>query len=367
MGFSKAPLLRHMANPANPPAGALLLYAKSDGKVYTKDSAGVETDISTGGGGGGSAVVPVQTAEPASPATGQMFYDSDEPAPALGEFTNLTLTTDYSSTTPTSPTTGVRMFARHRARRLPTFIGPSGQDSQLQPAIFTNRIARINAINNLANPTLDGISVTNIIAPAVVSMANTNFYAAMVRTRYASAATAASAAGFRTPTGQWFTSATANMGGLFMVCRFGLNAITVTNRIFIGFSTTTAALAPATNPSALLNMFGFAADSTHTTFRFMNNDGTGTATSVDLGANFPAQTAATYFYEFRIFVPSGAGNTVYWSAHRLNDGAFVQGGPITTDLPAVGSLLAFHFHHSNGTTASAVSTDLQSLYIETDN
>lgn len=364
MAHGKALDLRQMATPANPPSGSLLLYAKSDGKVYTKDSAGVEAAIS---GGGGSTVVPVQAADPATPVVGQMFFDTDDPSPVLGEFADLKLTTDYSTTTPAAPATGLRFFSRHRGRRLPAFIGPNGQDSQLQPAIFTNRIARVNTVNAVATPQFDGIAVTNIAAPTAVTMATTNFYTAMTRHRYASIATAGNAAGFRSANAQWFTSATANMGGVFMVCRFGLNAITATNRIFIGFSTTTAALAAATNPSALLNMFGFAADSAHTTFRFMNNAGAGTATAVDLGANFPAQTAATYFYEFRIFIPSGSGNTLYWAAIRLNDGVVVQGGPITTNLPAVGSLLAFHFHHSNGTTATAVTTDLQSLYIETDN
>lgn len=476
MGHSKALLLRHMPNPATPPAGASLLYAKSDGKAYTKDSSGAEVEVGVdafaviaastgnvsissppatidgvtvpttatgevvllkdqtapaengiytpsgvgsltrvsgwtsmrytgavvrvlsgtvnggtlwatsgwttssvvgttaqswvklGAASGSAAVVPVQTSEPASPTTGQMFFDSDEPSAVLGEFVDMRLTTDYTTTTPAAPATGLRHFARHRARRIPAVIGPSGMDTQLQPALFSNRIARINVINNTATPQFDGIAVTNrATAPAAVAVAVPGFFTSMVRARYASIATAGNAGGFRSTTAQWFTSPTANMGGMFMVCRFGLNAITATNRFFLGFSSATADLNAAVNPSTLLNQFGFAADSTHTTFRFMHNDGTGACTAIDLGANFPCQTAATYFYEFRIFVPSGVGNQVYWSAHRLNDGLVVQGGPITTDLPASQTLMAFHLMHSNGTTASAVSTDLQSLYIETDN
>ncbi len=53
--------LREMAAPATPPAGALLVYAKSDGKVYAKNDAGTEYDL-TGGGGGASLPVSDATA-----------------------------------------------------------------------------------------------------------------------------------------------------------------------------------------------------------------------------------------------------------------------------------------------------------------
>ena len=113
-------------------------------------------------------------------------------------------------------------------------------------------------------------------------------------------------------------------------------------------------------------MIGFGADSTHTTLRVMHNAGTGTATSIDLGANVPAQTAATNFFETRLFAPSGGGQLVYWSAQRINDGSFVQ-GTINTNLPALSTILSAHVHHSNGTSTASVAIDLQSLYIETDN
>jgi hypothetical protein len=276
------------------------------------------------------------------------------------------LATDYTDTNPSNPATGLTVFARHRARRLPSIIGPAGQDSQLQPAFFSNRIARWNVVNNTVTPVLDGLAVTNVGTPTAIANATTNFYTSMVRERFASAATAASAAGIRSASAQWFLTSSVNTGGFFFVCRFGLGAISATNRVFVGLSATTAALAPATNPSALLSQVGFGCDSTHTTFQFMCNDAVGTSTLVDLGANFPCQTAATNFYEFRLFAPSGGGSSVYWSAHRLNDGILVQ-GQATTKLPALNTLLAAHVHHSNGTTASAVSLDLQSLYIETDN
>lgn len=40
------PVLKTVATPANPPTGFLSIYFKSDGKLYTLDSLGVETDLS---------------------------------------------------------------------------------------------------------------------------------------------------------------------------------------------------------------------------------------------------------------------------------------------------------------------------------
>ena len=276
------------------------------------------------------------------------------------------LSTDYVNTQPTSPTNGVTVFARHRARRLLAAIGPSGLDTSYQPALFTNRVAQLKAVNGATTQQLDGLAVTSITAPTAVSVATTNFYTSMVRQRYASTAVAGNAGGVRSATAQWFLSSTANLGGLFFVCRFGLNATSATNRLFVGMSATTTALSATVDPSTLLNMFGFGCNSAHTTMRFYCNDASGTATMTDLGANFPTQTAATYFYEVRLFAPSGGGLNVYWYAERLNDG-LTANGQVTTDLPAVNTLLSAHVNHSNGTTAAAVSTDLQALYIETDN
>jgi hypothetical protein len=41
-----------IASPSNPASGYHLVYFKADGKLYTKDSAGTETEVGSGGGGG---------------------------------------------------------------------------------------------------------------------------------------------------------------------------------------------------------------------------------------------------------------------------------------------------------------------------
>ena len=45
---------KEVAAPSTPPTGYVAVYAKADGKLYIKDDAGLETDLTaTGPGGGG--------------------------------------------------------------------------------------------------------------------------------------------------------------------------------------------------------------------------------------------------------------------------------------------------------------------------
>lgn len=62
------------ATPANPPSGSYLLYFKADGRLYRKNSAGVEETVDPTGG------ATVQAAEPTGGAEGHLWWDSDETA-----------------------------------------------------------------------------------------------------------------------------------------------------------------------------------------------------------------------------------------------------------------------------------------------
>lgn len=72
--------LTEMAAPAAPPAGALLVYAGTDGKIYAKNAAGTEYDLTEGGGGGG-ATLPVSDAtavvKGSADATKQVRFEVD--------------------------------------------------------------------------------------------------------------------------------------------------------------------------------------------------------------------------------------------------------------------------------------------------
>lgn len=327
---------------ATPGAGKRLLYPKSDG-WYEKNSAGVETKVGPSAGGGG-------------PVTEQ------------------TVSTDYINTQPASPTSGLTLFSRFRARRLPAFVGPTGQDSRLQPFLASNRVCMMNSVNASPTPTLDGMGVTWLSAgaatPTAVTTATTSFYTAMVRTRAATTAAVNIGAGVRASAANWFLSSTANLGGFHFVARFGLNVASTGSRGFVGMTSQTGAYAPATDPGTQLNQIGVFWNAASTTMSF-GSSGTAVGTPVALGTNFPvAAGVGVYFYELSIYAPSGSGQTVYWSITRVNDGIVSNGGPLATGattMPALNLLLTPQVYIGTGTLAVAQSIDVQSLYIESDN
>jgi hypothetical protein len=128
-----------------------------------------------------------------------------------------------------------------------------------------------------------------------------------------------------------------------------------TRRVFIGMRDNTAAPSSTADPSALLNMFGIGIDSGETNFQLMCNDGSGTATKIDLGLNFPAKGTTSKVYEF--FLEATPGETVVkWVLDNKSDDMTVS-GVIDTDIPATTVPLGMISWVNNGSAAAT----LQSL------
>ena len=321
------------------------------------------------------------TTMPTDLADGELFWDSNDFNPGA-VWDTLLINADYGSTTPTAPSTGLTLFSRNKARRLPAFIGPSGQDARLQVAMAHNNVTQVKAINN--STATDNLAVvpavasfttgttTAITTMSAVANATTNYYTSIVRSRLNSS-TAAGTVGRLSIAPQWMFSATANMGGFYFVCRFGLFTAAVNTRGFVGMSSNASAYVLSSDPSGLLNQVGFYWNAADTTLKFISS-GSAAGTGVDLGANFPiSSSAATYFYEVSIFVPSGLGQFGYWSATRLNDNLFASGtfgtsgATALTTVPLASVLLGAVVARGNGTAAATHSLDLASLYIDSDN
>ena len=149
-------------------------------------------------------------------------------------------------------------------------------------------------------------------------------------------------------------------GGFRCVMRFGISAYTAGMNFAAGFANA-AFPSSGADPSAALNTVIFGKDAADTTLQVMHNDGSGTATKIDLGANFPANTANIDWYEaWLTFLASG---NVAYAVMRLNTGDFAS-GTISSDLPAANtSLILPQFNVTNGAVAAAVSLDVGGYYL----
>lgn len=78
--FGESLRMPQIATPAAPPpTGYYLMYFKSDGKLYIKDSSGVESAVAAGSGSGGAVLVPIANDPPASDnGDGSLWYDYDD-------------------------------------------------------------------------------------------------------------------------------------------------------------------------------------------------------------------------------------------------------------------------------------------------
>ena len=253
-------------------------------------------------------------------------------------------------------------------RVMPAYVGPSGLDSVLQPFLARNKIGYWNPIGN-ANTAIVGFGIA---APSgsgtatSVSVATTGIAQQTKRLRYAvTTASTSAVAGVRIPAAQFWRGNGTGLGGFNLVVRFvpGGQATPATQRIFCGMANSTAAPTDA-DPSTIANTICVGADATDTNFFIMHNGGSGVATRIDLGANFPKNNAGTDLYELSLFAKSND-TVVSYEFRRLNTGN-VASGTISTNLPSNTTLLAPRLWASVGGTNSTVGIDIVSLYIETD-
>lgn len=271
------------------------------------------------------------------------------------------------TTAPAAPAAGkVRIFGRNIANvPMLASMDSNGLIKTAQAHFGRNKVGMWSPGGNngnavtaigIATPTSQGTGATR-------NVATTNLLAQTRRAGVASAATAGSYTGFRASAFQFFRGNAAGMGGFLFMCRWGCSdAATVAGaRSFVGLA---AASITAVNPSSQTNIIGVGTDDTDANLQIIYNDGSGTATKIDLGANFPDHTLSADLYELAIYCAPNS-TTIGVQVTRLNTGdTFTT--TLSTDLPAVNTLLGPQVMRNNGATALAVGIDLVGLYIETD-
>lgn len=208
---------------------------------------------------------------------------------------------------------------------------------------------------------LDGMSAWSLTGTSSgPSYSNTNRYSRMARLEVAASAAADAVAGLRSPDFGWLLNT-----GFYVRLHMGLAAgqTVTTSRAFCGLAADGAAPTDV-EPSSLIDIVGIGWDSADTNIQVMRNDGSGTATKVDLGASFPVPSAdATSVYTVEL-ISMGAGTGIQYSVTNEVTGVSVRGS-FSTDLPNGGtSPLAPRLWSSVGGTSSVTGVAFGGFYGE---
>lgn len=277
---------------------------------------------------------------------------------------------------PSTPATGtLNLYSKSIAgRMMPKWMGPSGLDSIVQPMIAMNKVAWWNSIGNATTaPTVVGAAAMTVVsnggtALTARNVATTSLFTRMKRVGMVSTATAGTLGSMRQTTAQYTIGNGSGLGGFTYVSRFGSTDTIAGARAFVGMTSSTAA---PTNvePNTLTNVIGICKISTSNNWQICYG-GSAAQTTIDLGANFPANTASADMYELILYAPTNVNNSVGYRVTRLGT-TYQASGTLTaatpgTQLPASTTLLAHNIWKTNNATASVVGLDMVSIYIELD-
>jgi hypothetical protein len=138
--------------------------------------------------------------------------------------------------------------------------------------------------------------------------------------------------------------------------RFGIEAINANGRVAVGFHGHIG----TTDPVNAINCVFIGKDSADTNFSIFHNDATGTCTKVALGASFPANTAVTDIYELVLTAAANA-TSVDYEVTNLTTSATAT-GTLSTDLPALATLLQGQFQIATGATTTPCVLDFFAFY-----
>lgn len=178
-------------------------------------------------------------------------------------------------------------------------------------------------------------------------------YTAYMRTTFGSVVTTTNqTVGRRTPN-VFLRGTSAGQGGFFAVCIFGFETWTAGDRLFVGFSNTGASLLTG-QPSALLDIAGFAIDAGDTAITFMHNDNSGTATK-DTIAGQPTLASSLMYRAYIYAKPNDT--VIYWRLDNMLTNAKIAEGSINSDMPR--NTLSYYFQCVMGNAANTTANNAQ--------
>lgn len=255
------------------------------------------------------------------------------------------------------------LYARTRASRtLPEFVGPSGVDSPLQPALFGNRVAVWSpgsgtAVTAFGMTPTTGATLSHP-APSTATLAES-----LYRTRCSTTATAGNASGIRDGVNTIWRGNAAGRGGFYLHNRICTGNLALSGgQVVCALSSSTALL--GADPSTLADVLGLVKDAAHTTWRLARRTGTGAVQLIDTLETY----AANLVYDLVVFArPNWDRVGVRFVRQNFDGTSTVIYDDVWTDnLPAATTLLGRRIEARNGAVASAANVEMVRSYLESD-
>lgn len=200
-------------------------------------------------------------------------------------------------------------------------------NSKQDSLVSGTNIKRLEGLNLLASGDLEyynnlwfeqnlGYMIPNVGQTTYTTLRNTNSinqtgaggdFNIPARILYASSTVIGSFATQRGTQGGIYSLVTA--AKFYFKRRFQIDSNISGSRFVCGLSNQFTVAAPTNvEPDTLINTIGVCKLSTSNNLHIFYNDATGLATTVDLGANYPANNITTYFYDLEIYKDNGSSN-----------------------------------------------------------
>ena len=202
----------------------------------------------------------------------------------------------------------------------------------------------VNYSNNSTTEVVSGgITMATTASVIARSVASTNYATKQVRKGfYGSVVSSGRYTGTRGTALLWYIG-----GGFKYTCDFYISDTAYGSgcRQFYGMQGSTADLTYTDTVlvSSLINCIGVGSDSADTNLQIFYNDGTGTASKIDLGANFPANrtagSALTTVYSIELYNAPNTTSVLYRVTNK--ETGIVAQGTLSSDLPAITQGLNF--------------------------
>lgn len=276
---------------------------------------------------------------------------------------------------PAAPAAGsLNLYVKKIAgRMLPKMLGPSGVDTALQPALFSNNMVlfapssgTVGTGTGFGTVWTPGGTVTHptpaLTAPAITSQMHRTRYANVVTTTNQTLGVISTAAGLP----QFWIGNAAGLGGFFFHTRFIIGLWPAnTVRLFAGLTSLATAMTTADTQTAhYVGLWHDTTDGANVLSLVTMNGTTRTKTAI-AGATL----AAGQGFDFTLFAKPND-TVINYRLVSINTGATLVDTSIATTLPADTTFMGPQVIMSNGTantTANTTALDINRIYIESDN